>query len=98
MRSSDKIYITKHAINQYRERINNNDNLCPGYIEQAIKQIFREAYYVNDNQNGILFRNEDLMIEFIVKDKKIITLYQIKRRNNNGTNGKNNRQSSFRYN
>ncbi|MEJ5351940.1 MAG: hypothetical protein WHS65_10135 [Melioribacteraceae bacterium] len=98
MKGNEKINITKHAINQYRERIVNNNNLNTEYIEQTIKQIFRDAHYISDNEKGVLFRNEDLMIEFIVKDRKIITLYTIKRRNNNGTNGKNNRQSSIRYN
>lgn len=98
MKGSDKINITKHAINQYRERIVNNNNINTEHIKQVIKQIFQEAKYVSDNKNGILFRNEDLMIEFIVKDKKIITLYQINKRGSNGTNDQNSRQNSIRYN
>ena len=97
MKGNDKINITKHAIDQYRARIDNKDNINTEHIKQIIKQTFQEAKYISDNQNGILFRNEDIMIEFIIKDRKIITLYKIKKRGNNGKNGKNGRQNSIRY-
>lgn len=42
-----------------------------------IKNLFAEAYYVSDNDNGILFRNDDLMIEFIVKNGCIVTLFPV---------------------
>jgi hypothetical protein len=70
------IKITNHAIQQYQNRIATQE-MPLEVIKQLINRIFRESKYVSDNQNGILFRHEGVMIEFIVKEKKIITLYPI---------------------
>lgn len=75
------IKITKHALEQYRSRILNT-TLNDKSVINLIKDLFYKSRYISDNENGILFRNEDIMIEFIIKQNKIITLYPIQRREN----------------
>lgn len=91
MRGTENIGITKHAIEQFRNRILYNPLSNKERITTMIRNIFCESRYVSDNSSGILFRHDSLRIEFIVKDKKIITLYQLKRAKRNGRNRKNNR-------
>jgi hypothetical protein len=74
------IYITKHALEQYKKRISNTDNLDKQVYLKVINQILSDARYISDNANGILLRNEDLSIEMIVKRRKLITIYPIKKR------------------
>ncbi len=72
-----KIRVSRHAIEQFKRRIIMNDLLDELKMISQIKSLFIEAKYISDNANGILFRNDDLMIEFIVKNNKIITLFPI---------------------
>lgn len=74
------IHITKHALEQYKKRISNTDNLDKQVYLKVINQILSDARYISDNANGILLRNEDLSIEMIVKRRKLITIYPIKKR------------------
>lgn len=71
-----RVRVSEHAIKQYKNRIIMNDLEKRQVIDQ-IKLLFTDARYVNDNENGILFRNDNLMIEFIVKNGCIITLFPI---------------------
>lgn len=78
--SNARIRISQHAINQFQNRIILNDLMERGKIIEQIKELFSSAHYVSDNENGILFRNEDLMIEFIVKNGCIVTLFPVGKR------------------
>lgn len=78
------IKVTKHAIDQFRGRILLNDTAEIKLVERQIKNLFERSKYIRDNQKGILFRNEELMIEFIVKDRKIVTLFPIYKRKEAG--------------
>lgn len=71
-----KVYVTNHAIKQYRERIN-GANLNDAEVKKLIVMILKACEYVSDDNNGILFRNRDMRIEMIVKRRKVITLYPI---------------------
>lgn len=81
--------VTKHAIKKFKERLNENQNLDNNIVKDIIENIFLEANYVSDNSRGILFRNNKLKIELIVKDRKIITIYTIKDGRENGNSIKN---------
>lgn len=72
--------ITRHAVKQYKERILLNPYLDDEKVKLNILEIFQRSRYISDNGKGILFRNEDLLIEFIVKNCKIITLFPIQKR------------------
>lgn len=72
-----KIKVSEHAIKQYKNRIIMNELPEKKQVIDQIKKIFFKAHYVSDNENGILFRNDDLMIEFIIKNSCIITLFSI---------------------
>ncbi|MEP0860590.1 MAG: hypothetical protein HRF52_04030 [Ignavibacterium sp.] len=72
-----RVRVSEHAIKQYKNRIIMNENLGKKQIIDQIKLLFTDARYVSDNENGILFRNEDLMVEFIVKNGCLITLFPI---------------------
>lgn len=78
MTNSNKIIVTKHALEQYKRRIMQNPSLTNDEVNRKLIKIFKKAQYVSDNDNGILFRNKDKKIEFIVKQKKIITLFPLK--------------------
>ncbi|MEG8946630.1 hypothetical protein [Rosettibacter firmus] len=82
-----KIRISNHAIKAYKNRILLNEAIDEKQIINQIKEIFKQARYISDNKNGILFRDDNLMIEYIVKNKCIVTIYPIRR--NSGNNGKN---------
>jgi hypothetical protein len=71
-----KVYVTKHAIKQYRERIN-GANLEDRQISRLIASILKSCEYVSDDSRGILFRNRDLRIEMIVKNRRVITIYPL---------------------
>jgi hypothetical protein len=81
------IYVTKHALQQYRYRILFNDNLPDELVIENIKNIFVSSRYISDNEKGILFRNKDLNIEFIVKKGRIVTLFPIMNKKKGGKNG-----------
>lgn len=72
-----RVRVSEHAIKQFKNRIVLNDLFEREQIIGQIKNLFSEAHYVSDNNNGILFRHNDLMIEFIVKNGCIITLFPI---------------------
>lgn len=74
------ILVTKHAIEQLKKRIIKDVNLNDSLANQKVIKLFKRAKYVGDNQNGILFRNSNKRVEFIVKQGKIITLFPIKLR------------------
>lgn len=73
------IYVTKHAQEQYKKRIalNEVDNKL---AIRLIREIIKNSKYISDNEQGILLRNEDLMIEAIIKERKVITIYPIKKK------------------
>lgn len=48
-------------------------------VEQTLLAVFAGARYVSDNENGILFRCEDVAAQFIVKDRCIVTVLECKR-------------------
>jgi len=73
------IYVTKHAQRQYKRRIAQNE-IDNKITIKLIRDIIKESKYVSDNKQGILLRNEDLMIESIIKDRKVITIYPIKKK------------------
>lgn len=75
------IIVTKHALEQYRRRILQNPSVTDDEVSNKLVKIFKKAQYISDNENGILFRNRHKNIEFIVKQKKIITLYPINFKN-----------------
>lgn len=75
-----RVRVSEHAIKQYQNRILRNDLLEKQQVIKQIKNLFEQALYVSDNENGILFRNKDLMIEFIVKNNCIITLFPIEKK------------------
>lgn len=75
-----RVRVSEHAIKQFKNRIVLNDLLGRKQIIDQIKNLFTQAHYVSDNGNGILFRNDDLMIEFIVKNGCIITLFPISKK------------------
>jgi len=81
MKGTYNIWITKHAIEQFRDRILINPIMNRDRVMQLIRGILSESKYVSDNENGILFRNDNLRIEFIVKGRKIITIYQLEKKN-----------------
>lgn len=87
--------VTKHAISQYRSRLTDiNDEKT---IINIIELILSQSKYVSDNSNGVLLRNEEFMMELIVKDRKVITIYPIsKKGRKNGINNKNNRSINAR--
>ncbi|AFH47814.1 Hypothetical protein IALB_0100 [Ignavibacterium album JCM 16511] len=60
-----------------------NDMLGRREIIEHIKLLFSQSRYISDNENGILFRNEDLDIEFIVKNKCIVTLFPVRKKGEN---------------
>jgi len=73
------IYVTKHAQRQYKRRIAQNE-IDNKITIKLIRDIIKESKYISDNKQGILLRNEDLMIESIIKDRKVITIYPIKKK------------------
>lgn len=77
------IRISEHAIKQFLSRIMLNDTLGRREIIEQIKLLFSQSRYISDNENGILFRNEDLDIEFIVKNKCIVTLFPVGKKGEN---------------
>lgn len=78
--SNARIRISQHAIKQFKSRIIMNDHFENSKVIEQIKSLFTQSRYVSDNGNGILFRNEDLMIEFIVKNGCIVTLFPVGKR------------------
>lgn len=72
-----RVRVSEHAIKQFKNRIIMNELMEKKQIIDQIKNLFSQSRYVSDNGNGILFRNEDLMIEFIVKNGRIVTLFPI---------------------
>lgn len=77
MTNENKIIVTRHAVEQYRRRIVKDHNLNDNIVSRKVIKLFRQAKYVSDNQDGILFRNANKGIEFIVKQRKIVTLFPI---------------------
>ena len=73
------ITVTKHALGQFKKRIIKDVNLNDSLANQKVIKLFSQAKYVGDNQNGILFRNSNKRVEFIVKQRKIVTLFPIRR-------------------
>lgn len=71
------IQVTKHAINQFKDRILLNPSAKNDLITAQIKSLFNQSRYISDNAKGILFRNELLNIEFVVKRGRIVTLFPI---------------------
>lgn len=93
MNNNTKIKVSTHAINRYVERINPNVSSITDVkkqhrvVKSIIRTIFSSSAYRCDNDKGIVFRNDELMLEFIVKNGVIKTLYPlIKRRKNNDRN------------
>jgi len=76
-RVRERVRVSEHAIKQFRNRIIMNELSEKRQVIDQIKNLFAEAHYVSDNDNGILFRNDDLMIEFIVKNGCIVTLFPV---------------------
>lgn len=77
------VRISEHAIKQFLSRILLNDMPDRKRLIEQIKILFSQARYISDNENGILFRNEDLDIEFIVKNKCIVTLFPVGKKGEN---------------
>lgn len=71
------IIVTKHAVEQFKARIILNSEMKAENIIKNIKLLFQQSEYISDNEKGILFRNKDLMIEFIVKNGCIVTLFPV---------------------
>lgn len=80
VRERVRVRVSEHAIRQFQNRIALNELLERKQIIDHIKFLFAKAHYVSDNGNGILFRNDELMIEFIVKNGCIITLFPISKK------------------
>lgn len=72
-----RVRVSEHAIKQFKNRIIMNEHFENSKVIEQVKSLFSQARYVSDNGNGILFRNEDLMIEFIVKNGCIVTLFPV---------------------
>lgn len=75
-----RVRVSEHAIKQFKNRIVLNDLLGRKQIIDQIKNLFSNARYISDNDNGILFRNEELMVEFIVRKGCIVTLFQVRKK------------------
>lgn len=81
------IKITEHICLRYIERFNQNLNAIEDYhvrlnhAEAAIKAILKDAHYVSDNLTGVLLFSEIYNCCVIVKDKKLITIFNPNRKN-----------------
>ena len=75
--SMPRIQVTLYAIEQFKKRILQNNAVDDEYAKVRIMRYFQHAGYVGDSSSGILFRNRDKNIEFIVKERKIVTLFPI---------------------
>lgn len=71
------IEVTKHAVRKYKSRIANNEGISNKLAKKIILEILKDARYVSDNSNGVLLRNNDLRIEMILKNRRVITIYPI---------------------
>jgi|YNPBryunderm2012_1023409.scaffolds.fasta_scaffold06910_3 hypothetical protein len=69
-----KLNITKHAIKQYKRRINDAPDIA---VKKIICSLVRESYYVSDNKNGVLLKHNTGIV-FIVRRKKVITVWSEK--------------------
>ncbi|HOV99263.1 MAG TPA: hypothetical protein PK595_06805 [Bacteroidota bacterium] len=75
-----KLLVSQKAIQKYRTEIIPNTKLSNDQIEDSVRSIFDGSHYISDNERGILFRNEPLKLEIIVKNKIIVTIYPLKDR------------------
>lgn len=75
------VTVSERAKNGYR-KLNMSRNLTETQINDAICSIFDGSRYVSDNDRGILFRNDMLNVELIVKNREIVALYQMRRKSN----------------
>jgi len=82
---SDKMEVSKHAIDQYACRFkpkisaNITEGLKYSLVSGMIRMAFARSVYVKDNEAGILFRNYDLKADMIIKNNVIITIFPLKR-------------------
>jgi hypothetical protein len=84
MKHNRTILISDHAIDRFIERFEfagknsqrNGDMRIAA--ENAVREIWHSASYMSDDNGGILFRNRDFGIDFIVRDKQITTLFPTK--------------------
>lgn len=82
------IIITDHAVERYIERYATNLFAVENCKEQrrlaeeAIKKVFCFCDYISDNEASILFRHRELKIDFLVKHKRLITIYPTRTKKN----------------
>lgn len=76
-----EIYLTEHVLLRYIERFNQNLNSITNYQQRldrakvAVKSMIEQAHYVSDNPSGVLLYSKLHNCNFIVRNKRLITLY-----------------------
>ncbi|MEW5800129.1 MAG: hypothetical protein AB1728_14110 [Bacteroidota bacterium] len=84
MKHNRIILISEHAIDRFIERFHFAGKESPRTsevriaAERAVQQVWSEASYISDDEEGILFRNREFQCDFIVKNKQITTLFPTK--------------------
>lgn len=83
--NNPQIEVTAHAVERFTERLNpgvyrEQSSTSYGATVRAIKKCFAEAYYISDNDKGILFRNFEMKLDLVVKGRKILTLFAAKKK------------------
>ena len=81
------IVICEHVVDRFIERFATNflsiddKNVRRQKAEAAMKQVFQESNYISDNDESILFHNRDLNMGILLKHKRMITVFPIRRKN-----------------
>ncbi len=76
-----EIVLTEHVLLRYIERFNQNLNSITNYQQRldrarvAVKSMIEQAHYVSDNPSGVLLYSKLHNCNFIVRNKRLITLY-----------------------
>ncbi|MGK9367555.1 hypothetical protein ACSSWA_01480 [Melioribacter sp. Ez-97] len=75
------IEFTEHSCQRFCERINPNLLSITDYnqrlraAKRSLKTILKTAYYISDNDRGVLLRSNLFGCDIIIKHKKLITVY-----------------------
>lgn len=81
MKFNRSVVISEHAIDRFIEKFEfaGKHSSVHSHVriaaERAIAEMWHEASYISDDENGIKFRNRDFQIDFIVVGRKICTLF-----------------------
>lgn len=85
MTNNPKINISRHAVERFYERV--GEQLLKTlskkgrfrYAIKTIREMWSGAVYVSDSERGILFREINYKVDFVVKDKTILTIIPLKK-------------------